>query len=642
MSKRIENPALKPYVYSLSIEKLENCELFVNTFGKGFAKKRLDLNFSKLYTNEKNRKCAGYHRSGDLSITLCAEGKDGELLSVQEFQKNERLKTVALHETIHAILEKLKSECKKIGIIAGSGILEHYENGTELGRGINEGYTNWICEKAGMKTVSYLNLTNFVRMIELAIGPENTMQMGYGDITNNISKLLRMTPEECKAFLAVADQLYIIEDKHSDIKKIISLTSFANDLESNLEELNEIKIFVGVEQNPDYINFANSKDLDVASLETKIEYFKDLNNKYLERIEYARNYFENILFTKYFQKDFEEMSKSPENTEEIYKKFMKLDCLLAPYDENLHTPKNQFKKEFQAIKDRFLDQTVEKIRLEMESVEFTISKYQEYKDFVLFDIPNPWLEKMKYELKVAKLMCPEDPKIYVELLRKLDKKNKLEELSDYTIIELETDTGGKEHLYIDKKGENNFSSRCFGTKKLLAKDEIEDVESLFDFTLDELTSIQTIVNKFLKLKEDIKRRNAEAQFEIINNIIVVSTKATSIYFVIEDDDIKMARSRKIEKNEFVQEREEEVVALINPKKNPISEFFLAIKRKLLRQKSDKIYENSKEDKKIVFLSDEKEDFNNRISDMSNYSPVDERSESSYLTQDLKSKDDFYK
>jgi hypothetical protein len=37
MEVRVENPEIKPQIESFVIETLENCKLFVDTYGKGFA-----------------------------------------------------------------------------------------------------------------------------------------------------------------------------------------------------------------------------------------------------------------------------------------------------------------------------------------------------------------------------------------------------------------------------------------------------------------------------------------------------------------------------------------------------------------------------------------------------------------------------
>lgn len=116
MRTRVENPKLKQEIEAFAIEKLENCELFVNTYGKGYAKKRLGLNFKKLYTDELNKKANGQFSLGTSGeVTLFMEGSDGNLLTFEDIKRQNNLQTV-LHELIHSIFNKTQAECKRQGI----------------------------------------------------------------------------------------------------------------------------------------------------------------------------------------------------------------------------------------------------------------------------------------------------------------------------------------------------------------------------------------------------------------------------------------------------------------------------------------------------------------------------------------------
>lgn len=160
MGKRILNPEVKEYLIKFVIDTLENCDLFVKTFGSGFAESRLNDNLREVYTNEKSSTSSGYYDFADKSITLCESGVDDKLLAPEDIDSSENKKATILHEAIHAILRKLKEECEEIGVVDVTGIMESYKDDSELGRGLNEGLTNWIVEKAGLKPNGYETLTN--------------------------------------------------------------------------------------------------------------------------------------------------------------------------------------------------------------------------------------------------------------------------------------------------------------------------------------------------------------------------------------------------------------------------------------------------------------------------------------------------
>ena len=146
MSK-VENKAVKEYLIKFVLNDLDNCPLFKRVFGKNFARENLELNLERVYTNEFSLIRSGYMDEEDLSITICTNKENDTILSIDDIEKRPNLKATIMHEALHAILSKSKMFCRRNKIKAGTGILECYENGKELGRGLNEGLTNWITEK---------------------------------------------------------------------------------------------------------------------------------------------------------------------------------------------------------------------------------------------------------------------------------------------------------------------------------------------------------------------------------------------------------------------------------------------------------------------------------------------------------------
>lgn len=654
MNERIENAELRPYIYAYIIKKLEDCDLFVKTFGKGFAKRRLDLNFSKLYTNEKKRNVGGYYSAGDLSITICQKGKNGELLSIEDFENDSELRHTSLHEGVHAVLQVLKLDCKKRKIRSGTGILEFYENATELGRGLNEGLTNWICEKAGEKNFSYPILTNFVRQIEIAIGPKKTMQLARGNIKRNVSKLLGMDESKCKEFLGLADEIYTLDKKEKDVSFIVSTLSrklntdgtysyFTESLKEDMDAVQQITMFANVESNPDYLDYALSNQKDYSDLETKLEYFKEIQKNLQKKIIDTRGEFESKLFTRYFKRDFLEMRKMPRIMDSDYLKYARLADLMQVYKDDANNSAAWFENEFKSLKERYFKELSERVTEEIETGKFSFARFMEYQDLFKTKDNTYSFDKQEFNIIVSKILFPEYSGELMYLIGKLEYEKQLSDLEKYSILDI--GDGDTRRILFSKNGNEIYAINGIGSITMLAEDEIENPEELFDFTLRDGQVIQEVVNKFLKLKDRMLRQDPKAEIKIVNDVIIVTSNGKTAYVVIDGNDLVFVNKQREEVlgNKFSPERFNLSSHL--PKvsdENPFAKFVLKIKRRLFLKKSDNVYYTEKYVPKRL-IQDDKEDFEKRLSDMSNYSdtPRVDNSEKSFDEEPSK-KDEFYK
>lgn len=362
--ERIENLEVKQYLIAFSISKLQTCNLFTQTFGKNFAKRRLALNLDKVYTNKIHKKKLGYYTPNDSSITLCTKEENTNILKIIDIKNNPSIQATLLHEAIHAILAKTKWECKMLGIKIGYGMFESYHNGTELGIGLNEGLTNWICNKAELYPTSYPTLTTFIYELELAIGEKNTMKLGKGDIKKNIAKQLKMSISECQAFLSLADEIYSLEDSLINKSNIIdpllniahnnkSLEDFRNSLMQ--EECSPLEDFLlhKILEDKNYKQFLkNYKKEDILS--SRIAYVvqrlkKQIKDEKRRRIE-CRSEFESRLFTKYFQNEFEELKQCKTVLPDKLKKFDYFYTLINPTEIIENSQIDYFLQDYEKIK----------------------------------------------------------------------------------------------------------------------------------------------------------------------------------------------------------------------------------------------------------------------------------------------------
>ena len=110
-----ENEEIKKYVMTFVPNILDNYPLFTRTFGENFAKKRLQTNLKRVYTNGLNLEgIQGDFQKEEINLydTIEREG----LFSVQEVEQNSDYKFTLLHEAIHSILKKDMIECDKQNI----------------------------------------------------------------------------------------------------------------------------------------------------------------------------------------------------------------------------------------------------------------------------------------------------------------------------------------------------------------------------------------------------------------------------------------------------------------------------------------------------------------------------------------------
>ena len=163
IAKEMENEKLKQYLIEFVEETLNECDLFSRIYGKDFVRQRLEQNLKQVCTGIYSETSNGWYDFFEKSITLCSETKKAKPVTVAQIKRSEEKKQLILHESVHAVFARTKDECDERGIALGTGMVEEYHNETELGRALNEGLTEWICEKAGYKSQTYENEVNAIK-----------------------------------------------------------------------------------------------------------------------------------------------------------------------------------------------------------------------------------------------------------------------------------------------------------------------------------------------------------------------------------------------------------------------------------------------------------------------------------------------
>ena len=213
----MENKELRQYLIDFVEKTLNECEAFTRVYGKDFVKQRLEKNLEKVYTDISiSNFNTGLYDMENSIITIFSGNEYTRPLTIADIENNKKLKHMILHESIHAIFRRTKEECQAYSIEDGTGVLEFYKNNQELGRGFNEGLTEWICQKAGYGEQAYAAEKGIMKILELAIGEDAVMQLANGDIKGNIAKLLKMSRAESLQTIALVDNIYQNEQRTTD------------------------------------------------------------------------------------------------------------------------------------------------------------------------------------------------------------------------------------------------------------------------------------------------------------------------------------------------------------------------------------------------------------------------------------------
>lgn len=325
--EKVENKEVEQYIKNTIASMIDSNELFEKVYGKNFAKRRLAQNLKKVYTNEYKLDNLGYYFALRKIITICTKSKDDDsVLTVEDVENNDKLLFTIIHESVHATLKRTPFERIKYGIgNVSTGLLEELSKGKTLGRGLNEGLTNWISSKvSGLDHTGYNDLTTLIKELEIAIGEENVMKLGKGNIKKNIGNILQMKPKELVTFLAKGDSLYLFGEQiwqQHEINFVLEECLYANLSEQEIEEkIKKLKADCPVydKQNMD----------DIPTLAERKQKIDEIINSSEESCSALTTDLENTIYEKYLQKDFERMSVEGNISDGDFKKFKDLKSLI--------------------------------------------------------------------------------------------------------------------------------------------------------------------------------------------------------------------------------------------------------------------------------------------------------------------------
>lgn len=575
-SDRIDNPAIREYLYKFVPQKLNQNPLFVKVFGEDFANKRIRSNLIVAYSNEPVtiKGYAGYHTGVEKSITLCSSGKDGQLLTPEDIANDEELQEIVLHESVHAIFDRTIKECKELKIHYGTGLLERYKNAdgtlSELGRGLNEGFTEWMCEKAGYKTRAYPELTNFIRLIEVSIGTERTMKLGKGGIKQRFPEILKLSQDEVNILLGKADQLYIVNQqlqtanslKHS-LERLLSENESLEDQKKIEEDISEVEESYFV--NPLFLNYLRLNKLE-ASRETLVKY---LSEKAIPQYNNQRNteiiQIESFMLDRYFIKDlkriFSSSTISKSDFENVRRIVSLLNTNLDSIPESLTENKSEFsviyvKENYEKLAQRYLIQLTKETSEKYMSGKLGVRSFIEEIKQLCNNDPN---KTQKFINEFIKNVAPEFRNDFEEIINRIWKfsdndlfMRKVTETSIYKLKSQNPERNLSTSVIFDRE---NFFDRIGGSNI------VDNINGDPNFVFTEDMSINNeykmVMENFQKLKEEVFEKNPKAKIHIVLREVIVQDGEELRFYLIDKGELVPMRVEEKLDIQFKQDEKEE-------------------------------------------------------------------------------------
>ena len=570
----VENTELKSYIIEMTSSNLLKFEKLAEIYPARTIKKKLNRNIKKIFTNEKMNTEAGYYNSQNKEIHLIGNEKNKD--NPKDIEKNKYMKSIILHECIHAFL--LHSTCS-------TGILSVTNNG-EIGRGLNEGLTNWIVEKCGIKAYGYEIELSVIQSLEFVFGEEKILNLAKGNL-REAYRTLKFSNKEGENFFKRVDEITSIRKKIRVRKKIISeLDNLLNKKELTEEqakkELREMyhnyDVNLTVKENIKQIKDSNVEDL--------MDYCETVDNGIVSVIDtLVSKYAEPFLQREYNKKSFDKESYI--NLTELYKRIWNIK----------HKIENKSKREVVSLKlfEGQLNQLANKLYeelLDKKEESFSTEKLENdlklcniiNRPSVLMNLGEEELLNKRKQLYQKKLKINfEDSEEKLILLEYLRKHKKLQKLEKYCIQDLNNGS------YIISESEN----KPIVIDATLLK-EIDKTKPK-DFSKKEFS---IAMENFKKLKTSLEEEILNIQvLDSTATLLKVETKYENKVYMLNREKLSFEEILPKQKVNIVLPRNTELPAVNNKKQS----LWNKIKSRLLKKEIVLVYENEAQNKPKDFI-----------------------------------------
>ncbi len=585
---KVEDEELREWTKRFSSDALESCKLFTDVYGKNFATKKMK-NLESLYLEIDDGSVAGYQENK--TITICKKTYyPASKYTIEEIKKADDMKQLLLHESVHLVL---KDRLRRVKGITPTGMIRFirkkdiYGNGkrnewVEVGRGLNEGLTEWITEKCGYKEMGgYSNLTNFLRELELAIGPKKVMELGKG---KNFEKILNVDEQTIYSNFMKADYIYGCERNIDNIIEYLKPIQTDN-MEENEKMLYGNSKYLGDINGKQYQSFLGENNLQ-HSYENFLLYYREMENDIREEIETTIVELENNIFKQYFKNeiDFALSLEIP-----MTKKFILKYNDLREYLENTsfycierNGETAKFVNDLKIIKKKYCDSILEEAK---ENKNMTKSEFFKYFDELAIEkgaIKYKVFTDEQNELVDLKLnnLCKEDKWALKFLMKDLYHLSNLEEIDKYTIKKYISLNGIEEKLYY--KDGKIVTKLQHGESKKITNENAKKYNEIFDFTIGMDEDFKRIITEFDQLREDLLDKDPQTEITILNRAILVKSNEKEKVFLISNGIYKAENVEEI-KIDFSEEKEQNLqmipVKKVKKKENFVERIWENLKEK---------------------------------------------------------------
>lgn len=584
-------------------------------------KNRLDKNIKGLFLGDENRNVLGTYDVIGKRINLYL----GENVTQEEITNNRKISTL-IHEAVHALLRhrygtgmfyikpKIDENFQKI----------HTPNADfpEIGRGLNEGFTNWIVQQSGLDTNTYINLTEIISMIYTCIGAEKMIPLASCKY-NKICNSLHMSRDFEMEFIRQTDELYFSEDRLRDIDDILVYFEemqkvFQTRDKKEYEELIKkygslikspnLEAVLEPEEKEKMIQILLGEDLpDESKTEEYSKFLYDKKESLEEQCKKPEILRRNYLITSTIDKLIQSLIKGRLDELETLQEYEKLaevlDSIRYLLDENDIEEPEFWKELCEKITERGND-TLKRIfdTTAQETKNGTISgSYleQELKKVITLYSLDGDKEKLSNGLSsfinviTKNTNSPQEQKTLIKYAVSNDCVKELPYLS------IRTTKSGRSIILkgsimigaID--GKKDFVQY----KKSFRLEQGEQYTDKADWTIDMETDIKSLARKFEELKEKKMQEDLDTKIYIIEGIVAFQNrKGLQFYEVTEGKDASIVPA-VFKTDKFIESMVEKREPLVQENALPVKAkfgIFTKIRRKL---NAIKFYIDSKKDEK---------------------------------------------
>lgn len=531
LKKGVYNPEVQEFIYEFVQEQLDQYETFKKVYGEEFVSKKLRENIRTVYTDEQRPGFAGYYTPTERKIVIC---NNENHLTPSGILNDSHIAKTTTHESIHAILNHYGE--KNNGIYGNTGMQYSQGNGilgrVEIGRGANEGLTEWLCSKLGydLSNSGYKTEMNYINQLEQAVGEENILRLGKGN-PKEIAKILQLSPRELPEFLGKIDQINADLYRSGKIENIVNALKILNQRGSNSSAeqiswaenyLEKSDTYRGIENDPDYIQFLQERGL--TSTETvKQNYFEQK----LAEIQSSRKQniadVDNEIFDRYFKREYEQIKGRETIPDKLFEKYSKLSQSINTTDGEYMGDVTAFNRNFFFLRQRQFNQFLDEQAEKMNNGTFSMEDINEAKKRIREFYPENGVDEVGYKERynefLGEVLGEENKLAVINLIQQLENTGKLNELPQYQIITTEMQ-------------QQNSSSQEKGTKGNIVLKNGKIIPE--EMTLSEYSSI---AGAFEKFKRTVQAIDPNAKIEWSGKNIAVSSGNAVSFFRIENNEI---------------------------------------------------------------------------------------------------------